>query len=229
VRAGMQTGSHQNLTPAGDRHLLSGLEKIVEDFQSETTRSVVLAGVGGQGTILAANLLASALVRHGFDVKTSEVHGMAQWGGSVISMVRFGGSVASPLVPLGEAEALVATELLETLRNLEFLSPGGKVIASRTRVDPLPVLQGNVAYPADAEERITALWPDSIVVDAAAIAAEAGDARAANTVLLGILSPVLPVAEEEWLSVIETLVKDRAVEANRKAFIAGRRLAVERA
>jgi len=198
-------------------------------IEGEATRSVVLAGVGGQGTILAANLLATALVEHGYDVKTSEVHGMAQRGGSVISMVRFGSAVASPLVPYGEAEALVATELLETLRNLEFLAPGGRVIASRTRVDPLPVLQGAVEYPADAEERISSIAPESIIVDAAAIAAEAGDARAANTVLLGILSPMLPVGEDEWLAAIESLVKAKAVEANRKAFLAGRRLAEESA
>ncbi len=198
-------------------------------IEGEATRSVVLAGVGGQGTILAANLLASALVEHGYDVKTSEVHGMAQRGGSVISMVRFGSAVASPLVPYGEAEALVATELLETLRNLEFLAPGGRVIASRTRVDPLPVLQGAVEYPADAEERISSIAPESIIVDAAAIAADAGDARAANTVLLGILSLMLPVGEDEWLAAIESLVKAKAVEANRKAFLAGRRLAEESA
>jgi len=198
-------------------------------IEGEATRSVVLAGVGGQGTILAANLLATALVEHGYDVKTSEVHGMAQRGGSVISMVRFGSAVASPLVPYGEAEALVATELLETLRNLEFLAPGGRVIASRTRVDPLPVLQGAVEYPADAEEHISSIAPESIIVDAAAIAAEAGDARAANTVLLGILSPMLPVGEDEWLAAIESLVKAKAVEANRKAFLAGRRLAEESA
>jgi indolepyruvate ferredoxin oxidoreductase beta subunit len=193
-------------------------------IDGEPTRSVVLAGVGGQGTITAANLLANALVAHGYDVKTSEVHGMAQRGGSVISMVRFGSSVASPLVPLGEAEALVATELLETLRNLVFIAPGGKVIASRTRVDPLPVLQGAVEYPKDAEERISSLAPGSVIVDAADIAAEAGDARAANTVLLGILSPLLPVGEEEWLEVIEKLVPGRALDANRNAFLAGRKL-----
>lgn len=199
----------------------AGNQKSMND---EPTRSVVLAGVGGQGTITAANLLANALVAHGYDVKTSEVHGMAQRGGSVISMVRFGSSVASPLVPRGEAEALVATELLETLRNLDFLAPGGKVIASRTRVDPLPVLQGALEYPPDAEERISSLVDGSVIIDAADIAAEAGDARAANTVLLGILSPLLPVGEDEWLEVIEKLVPARALDANRKAFLAGRKL-----
>lgn len=190
----------------------------------ETTRSVVLAGVGGQGTITAANLLANALLKHGYDVKTSEVHGMAQRGGSVISMVRFGQAVASPLVPLGGAEALVGTELLETLRNLPYLAPGGRVIGSRTRVDPLPVLQGAAAYPEDAEERILRLVPASLLVDAPGMAAEAGDARAANTVLLGILSARLPVAEDEWLSVIEELVPKKALEANRGAFLSGRAL-----
>lgn len=190
----------------------------------EATRSIVLAGVGGQGTVTAANLLANALVSHGYDVKTSEVHGMAQRGGSVISMVRFGSDVASPLVPAGGAEALVSTELLETLRNVEFLSPDGRIIASRTRVDPLPVLQGAVQYPSDAEERILELVPGSVIVDAVEIATKAGDARAANTVLVGILSPVLPMGEKEWLEVIDKLVPAKALDANKKAFLEGRKL-----
>lgn len=188
------------------------------------TRSVVLAGVGGQGTILAANLLASALLAHGFDVKTSEVHGMAQRGGSVVSMVRFGESVASPLVPRGEAEAVVATELLETLRYVHFLAPGGRIICSRTRIDPLPVLQGAAEYPEDAGELILEYAPGGVIVDAVEIAAGAGSARAANTVLLGILSHSLPVTEEEWLSTIEEVMPGRVVEANHGAFLAGRAL-----
>ncbi len=192
----------------------------------DKTRSIVLAGVGGQGTILAANLLATALVGHGYDVKTSEVHGMAQRGGSVISMVRFGAAVASPLVPFGEAEALVCTELLETLRNIEYLSEDGVVIASGTRVDPLPVLQGSVEYPADAAERIVNLVPGSVIVNAADLAAQAGDARAANTVLLGILSPTLPVSVDEWLATIGRLVKAKAVDTNSEAFLTGRGIAL---
>lgn len=193
----------------------------------EGTRSLVLAGVGGQGTILAANLLAQALVSCGFDVKTSEVHGMAQRGGSVTSMVRYGSAVASPLVPRGEADALVATELLEGLRGLDFLAPGARAIVARTRVDPLPVLQGAVEYPADAGERILRLAPGSIIVDATQVAAEAGDARAANTVLLGILSVELTVPEENWLETIASLVRAKAVDSNLKAFAAGRALAAE--
>lgn len=191
-----------------------------------STRSVVLAGVGGQGTILAANLLARALVAHGYDVKTSEVHGMAQRGGSVVSMVRFGQEVASPLVPHGSAEAVIATEMIEALRVVHFLARGGRMIVSRTRVDPLPVLQGAVEYPPDLEERIGELAPDSLVVDAPVIAAEAGDARAANTVLLGILSITLPVGQDEWLAVLDEFVPARALEANRKAFLEGRAIAL---
>lgn len=203
----------------------AGRKKVGEH---ESTRSLVLAGVGGQGTITAANLLANALVTHGYDVKTSEVHGMAQRGGSVISMVRYGSSVASPLVPRGGADALVSTELLETLRYVDFLAPGGMVISSRARVDPLSVLQGASAYPEDAEESVLELVPGSIFVDAADIAAKAGDSRAANTVLLGILSPLLAVDEEEWLEVIELHVPKKALDANRKAFLAGRGIAQER-
>jgi len=192
--------------------------------RAAVTRSVVLAGVGGQGTIMAANLLARALLIHGFDVKTSEVHGMAQRGGSVVSMVRFGESVASPLVPRGEAEAVVSTEMLEALRYMHFLSPGGRVICSRTRIDPLPVLQGAEEYPENAEELILRNAPGSIMVDAIEIAVEAGSARAANTVLLGILSLSLPVTEAEWLAALEEVVPDRVLEANRGAFFAGRAL-----
>ena len=188
------------------------------------TRSVVLTGVGGQGTVLAANLLARALLAHGFDVKTSEVHGMAQRGGSVVSMVRFGESVASPLVPRGEAEAVVATEMLEALRYMHFLAPGGRVICSRTRIDPLPVLQGAQEYPENAEELIHENAPGSMMVDAIEIAAEAGSARSANTVLLGILSLSLPVTEAEWLSALEEVMPERVLEANRRAFFSGRAL-----
>ena len=188
------------------------------------TRSVVLAGVGGQGTILAANLLARALLTHGYDVKTSEVHGMAQRGGSVVSMVRFGESVASPIVPRGEAEAVVATEMLEALRYIHFLAPGGRVICSRTRIDPLPVLQGAEEYPEDAEELILGYAPGGLIVDAVEIAAGVGSARAANTVLLGILSHSLPITGEEWLAAIEEVMPGRLVEANQKAFLAGRDL-----
>jgi len=188
------------------------------------TRSVVLTGVGGQGTVLAANLLARALLAHGFDVKTSEVHGMAQRGGSVVSMVRFGESVASPLVPHGEAEAVVATEMLEALRYMHFLAPGGRVICSRTRIDPLPVLQGVQEYPENAEELIHENAPGSMMVDAIEIAAEAGSARSANTVLLGILSLSLPVTEAEWLAALEEVIPERVLEANRRAFFSGRAL-----
>lgn len=190
----------------------------------QDTRSVLLAGVGGQGTILAANLLARVLMGHGFDVKTSEVHGMAQRGGSVTSMVRFGTEVASPLIPVGEAEAVVATELLEALRTIEYLSPGGRMIVSGARVDPLTVLQGAAEYPQGAAELLLGLSPDNVVLDAPAVAAEAGDARAANTVLLGVLSRSLPVGEEEWLATIEQVVPPRAVESNRRAFLAGREI-----
>lgn len=188
------------------------------------TRSVLLAGVGGQGTILAANLLARALMAHGFDVKTSEVHGMAQRGGSVVSMVRFGESVASPLVPRGEAEAVVATEMLEALRYMHFLAPGGRVICSRARIDPLPVLQGAAEYPENADDLIGENAPGGVMVDATEIAREAGSARAANTVLLGILSLSLPVTETEWLAAMEEVVPGRVLEANRGAFFAGRGL-----
>lgn len=220
MRPGLQEGSH--LQVAGgmmekqtDRPAGAGGE----------TRSVVMVGVGGQGTILAANLLARVLVAHGFDVKTSEVHGMAQRGGSVVSMVRFGDRVASPLVPAGSADVMIATEMLEALRNLHYLSPEGKLIASETRVDPLSVLQGAARYPEDARDMLRERFADVVLVDAREVASRCGNARAANTVLLGVLSAALPVGVDEWLSVMEEVVPGKALEANREAFLAGRELA----
>lgn len=195
------------------------------DFGYSETRSVVMAGVGGQGNILAANVLANALAVSGFDVKTSEVHGMAQRGGSVVSMVRFGSSVASPLVPRGEAELLVTTELLEALRRIYFLSARGVLVASRTRIDPLPVLQGVARYPDDAEERLLELAPESMIVDATAIAESAGNKRAANTALLGVISNILPVPLDDWMETIDRLLPAKVVEVNKEAFLMGRELA----
>lgn len=196
------------------------MEKISPD--SKRVTSVVLAGVGGQGTVLATNILGQALLLEGYDVKTSEVHGMAQRGGSVMSAVRFGSRVKSPLVPLGSAQFIVGTEMLEALRAAPYLSREGIFIVSKSRIDPLTVLQGRASYPENSIEAIKQLAPESIILNADSIAEKVGDRRAANTVLLGALSLFLSVGEQTWFEVMESLMPAKLLDINKKAFLAGR-------
>jgi indolepyruvate ferredoxin oxidoreductase beta subunit len=183
---------------------------------------VIMVGTGGQGIILAAQIAAEVAVRMGFDVKTSEVHGMAQRGGSVSSMVRWSEKVYSPLIPRGHADILLAFEGLEALRNLGFLKPDGRIILNRYRLDPLPVLRGDATYPEDFEETIRGFAPDAVVLDAAALAREAGNVRVVSAVMVGALSACLDFPTDVWEEVVRSLVPAKAVEANLKGFMAGR-------
>jgi indolepyruvate ferredoxin oxidoreductase beta subunit len=183
---------------------------------------VIMVGTGGQGIILAAQIAAEVAVRMGFDVKTSEVHGMAQRGGSVSSMVRWSEKVYSPLIPRGHADILLAFEGLEALRNLGFLKPDGRIILNRYRLDPLPVLRGDAIYPEDFEETIRGFAPDSVVLDAASLAREAGNVRVVSAVMVGALSALLDFPMDVWEEVVRSLVPAKAVEANLKGFMAGR-------
>lgn len=185
----------------------------------------VLAGVGGQGNVLSTRVLAETALSMGYDVKTSEVHGMAQRGGSVVCMVRWSGKVRSPLIPAGKADFLLAFELLEGMRFLKYLSGEGTAIVNDYRLDPLPVLRGEAVYPADALEVIRSYAARSLVMDARAMAAESGNARAAGSCLLGALSASLDFPEGAWNEAIERCVPARAREVNLKAFAMGRRSA----
>jgi indolepyruvate ferredoxin oxidoreductase beta subunit len=181
--------------------------------------TVVLAGVGGQGTILAGDVLAKVAVAEGHDVKLSEVHGMAQRGGSVDTVVRFGEQVFSPVVDPGVADHLIAFELIEAARALRFLRPGGRLVVNKRMVAPLPVLIGDLPAPTDLE---TVLYAEGAVfLDAEALACEAGSPRSANIVLLGAASYGLPFAEETWRRIIEQRVPPKTVEANLRAFRLG--------
>ena len=184
----------------------------------------LLAGVGGQGTILASDVLALVGVQAGYDAKKAEVHGMAQRGGSVTSHVRWAEKVYSPLTAKGEVDILVAFERLEALRYVEFLRPGGTVLVNDHQIIPITVTSGGAEYPGD--ERIRAVLAevtdDVRWVDGIAIAGELGNARVANVVLLGALSALLDVPESIWLEVIEKRVPARYVELNRQAFRRGR-------
>ena len=188
------------------------------------TTNFVLAGVGGQGTILASDVVAQTGLHLGLDAKKSEVHGMAQRGGAVISHVRWGEKVASPLCETGTADYLIAQEMLESLRWIEFLRPGGVAIINRQHWPPTSTVFATAIYPSD-EEIISAykkVTDKVLLVDAVGVADQLNNRRVANSVLIGALSSVMDVSPEDWLSVLTARVPARHEEINRQAFFAGR-------
>jgi indolepyruvate ferredoxin oxidoreductase beta subunit len=191
---------------------------------SQQITNILLVGVGGQGILLASEILSEAAMLAGFDVKKSEIHGMSQRGGSVVSHVRYGTEVFSPIVPEGEGDILFGFELMETCRALPLLKPGGSVVANDLQISPPSVLMGQEAYPAGLVERIKAGCADLLLVDGQKLATDAGNVRAANTVLLGAVSKRLSIPEEFWLKALEKMVPPKAREVNRRAFQMGREL-----
>ena len=187
--------------------------------------NILLVGVGGQGILLAAEILSETCMLAGYDVKKSEIHGMSQRGGSVVSHVRYGKEVFSPIVPEGEGDLLFGFELMESYRSLNLLKPGATVVANDLCIAPPSVLIGQEEYPTDLAFRIQDRFPDFILVDGQGLATEAGNARAANTVLLGAVSKRLDIAENFWVKAIEQMVPKKAVAVNLKAFAVGRSLA----
>jgi indolepyruvate ferredoxin oxidoreductase, beta subunit len=186
--------------------------------------NILLVGVGGQGILLASEILSETFMLAGFDVKKSEIHGMSQRGGSVVSHVRYGREVFSPIVPEGEGDILFGFELLETCRYLSLLKKGATVIANDLCIPPPSVLSGKEVYPEGLTEKIGSLFPDFLLVDGLKLATEAGNPRAANTALLGAVSRRLDIPEEFWMKAMAKMVPPKAVEVNRKAFLAGRNL-----
>jgi indolepyruvate ferredoxin oxidoreductase beta subunit len=184
------------------------------------TTTVSLVGVGGQGILLAAAVLANAALREGLDVKASEVKGMAQRGGSVLSIVRFGKDVASPVAE--HADVVLATELLEGRRALRLLHSDGVLVCARTTIAPASVLRREAAYPEDLEEAAAARRVRLVLCDADRLAQEAGTVRAANVVLLGAASSVLPFSEDAWEQALAAAVPAKILELNRRAFALGR-------
>ncbi len=189
------------------------------------TITVLLCGVGGQGTILAGDLLALAATASGLDVKVSEIHGMAQRGGAVSTIVRFGSQVASPVTDPGFADRVVAFESTEALRNLPFLAPEGHLLVNDNAVEPLPVLIGQANMPADAHGELQRLG--ATLIDATGIAQTAGNPKGTNVVLMGALSAVLPFSVEIWHDVIAQRVPPKTVEANIASFDQGRAVALD--
>ena len=186
------------------------------------TKSIMIVGVGGQGSLLASRLLGNVLLAQGYDVKVSEVHGMSQRGGSVVTYVKYGDKVYSPVVEKGEADAVISFELLEAARCLPYLKKGGRLVTSTQQIDPMPVVTGAAQYPENLVAKIKAAGVDVVAVDALALAERAGSAKAANVVLMGALAARLDYPEELWLNALEQCVPPKFLELNRRAFALGK-------
>ena len=184
------------------------------------TKNIMIVGVGGQGTLLASRILGNTVIGEGYDVKVSEVHGMSQRGGSVVTYVKYGDKVYSPIIDKGEADIILAFEMLEAYRALPFLKKGGKIIVNNQQIDPMPVITGAAQYPAEIEEKISAC-ADSIFVDALKLAKQAGNTKAVNVVLIGLMAKNSEIEYEKWVKTIKTTVPEKFLEVNLKAFDLG--------
>ncbi len=186
------------------------------------TKNVMIVGVGGQGSLLASKLLGRLLINEGFDVKVSEVHGMSQRGGSVVTYVRYGDKVYSPIIDEGEADIIVSFELLEAARNLPFLKQGGRIVTNIQQMDPMPVITGAMEYPKDLVSKMTSLGAKVDALDCLSLANEAGSSKAVNIVLMGRLSHYFDVDEKSWYQAMEEIVPPKFLSMNKKAFELGK-------
>ena len=182
------------------------------------TKNVMIVGVGGQGSLLASKLLGRLLLNKGYDIKVSEVHGMSQRGGSVVTYVRFGDKVYSPVIDKGQADFIVSFELLEAARWTEYLKPGGKIITNTQQINPMPVIIGAAQYPENLVKKMVDTGIDVDAFDALSLAEQAGSSKAVNLVLMGRLSKYFDISAEEWLTAIEASVPPKFLEMNKKAF-----------
>ena len=188
-----------------------------------STKNIMIVGVGGQGTLLASKMLGYVLLNQGYDVKVSEVHGMSQRGGSVVTYVRYGEKVYSPVIDKGEADVILSFEKLEAARWLEYLKPGGKMIVNTQEMEPMPVITGAKVYPDNLVEKMQAAGADVDARDFLALANEAGSSKAVNIALMGRLSVYFPeISDETWQEAIAANVPPRFLELNKKAFELGR-------
>ena len=186
------------------------------------TKNMMIVGVGGQGSLLASKLLGRLLLSGGYDVKVSEVHGMSQRGGSVVTYVRFGDKVYSPVIDKGEADFIVSFELLEAARWTEYLKPNGKIIVNTQQINPMPVISGMAQYPEQLAEKLQQAGADTDAFDALSLAVQAGSTKAVNLVLMGRLSRYFEFTEEQWLSAMEEIVPSKFLQLNKTAFSLGR-------
>lgn len=188
-------------------------------------KSIMIVGVGGQGTLLASRILGSVLMERGYDVKMSEVHGMSQRGGNVVTYVKYGDKVYSPIVDKGEADYILAFERLEAARWAAWLKKDGTIMLNDRAINPMPVITGAMAYPDEIVEKLRAKGVKVIAADVLSLAEEAGNPKSVNVALIGILSAYMEFAEEEWLAALEKCVKPKFLELNKKAFSLGRQYA----
>ena len=185
------------------------------------TKNIMIVGVGGQGSLLASKLLGQLLLGKGYDIKVSEVHGMSQRGGSVVTYVRYGDKVYSPVIDKGQADIIISFELLEAARWTEYLKPGGKMIVNTQQINPMPVVIGAAQYPENLVQKMMDAGIDLDAMDALTLAEQAGTAKAVNLVLMGRLSRYFDIERDEWLATIEKCVPPKFLEVNKKAFTLG--------
>ena len=184
------------------------------------TKSIMIVGVGGQGTLLASRILGNTVINEGYDVKVSEVHGMSQRGGSVVTYVKFGEKVFSPIIDMGEADIILAFEQLEAYRAVPFIKKGGKMIANNQKINPMPVITGAMDYPENIMDKIKA-DVDLVEVDALSLASAAGNIKAVNVVLIGVMAKSTDIAYEKWIETIKNTVPEKFLDVNLKAFDLG--------
>lgn len=182
--------------------------------------NIMIVGVGGQGTLLASRILGKVAIKEGYDVKVSEVHGMSQRGGSVVTYIKYGEKVYSPIIDRGEADLILAFEMLEAYRALPYVKKDGKILANNQRMNPMPVITGEMDYPENIEEKIKEKTHLK-VIDALPLAKEAGTIKAVNVVLIGFLAKSMEVKKEVWIEAIKETVPEKFLEMNLKAFEAG--------
>lgn len=186
------------------------------------TKNIMIVGVGGQGSLLASKMLGKLLLAQGYDVKVSEVHGMSQRGGSVVTYVRYGDKVYSPVIDKGTADFIISFEKLEAARWISYLKKGGKIIVSDQEIDPMPVIIGAADYPENLIEKMKEAGADVDAINALDLALEAGSSKAVNLVLMGRLSKYFDATEEAWMEALEACVPPKFLELNKKAFALGR-------
>lgn len=185
-------------------------------------KNIMIVGVGGQGALLASKTLGQVLLDSDFDVKVSEVHGMSQRGGSVVTYVRYGKKVYSPIIDKGEADYIVSFELLEAARYTEYLKKDGKIVVNTQQIEPMPVITGAAKYPSDLIEKMKQGGFTVDALDCLSLAKQSGTEKSVNVVLLGRLSKYLDFPTEKWIAALEKLVKPQFLEMNKKAFALGR-------
>ena len=182
--------------------------------------NVMIVGVGGQGTLLASRILGNIVIDLGYDVKVSEVHGMSQRGGSVVTYVKYGKEIYSPIIDKGEADIILAFEMLEAYRALPYLKTTGKIIANTQEINPMPVITGAATYPENIDKKLSKVC-NTKFVDALSLAKEAGNIKAVNVVLIGVFAKESGIEYDKWIEVIKKTVPAKLLDVNLKAFELG--------